>query len=215
MFNKDIYILGVGHNTIVTIDLAEACGYRIAGLYHYEKTRVGEYYFGHKIVGTNEDLFEKDLSDKNFAISVGNNIIRSELFNNLINKGGNIPNLIHPSAVVSKYSKFGRGLQVHALCVIDPDVIIGDDCMISDGSIVNHSVVMNNHCFVACNVVVGAYTKVNDFSFIGSGATLISGKACSIGYNSIIGAGAVVTKPVKDNIVVVGNPAKFFKRNGE
>lgn len=214
MFNKDIYILGVGHNTIVTIDLAEACGYRIAGLYHYEKTRVGEYYFGHKIVGTNEDLFEKDLSDKNFAISVGNNIIRSELFNNLINKGGNIPNLIHPSAVVSKYSKFGRGLQVHALCVIDPDVIIGDDCMISDGSIVNHSVVMNNHCFVACNVVVGAYTKVNDFSFIGSGATLISGKANSIGYNSIIGAGAVVTKPVEENIIVVGNPAKILKRNG-
>ena len=175
MFNKDFYILGVGHNTIVTIDLAEACGYRIAGLYHYEKTRVGEYYFGHKIVGTNEDLFEKDLSDKNFAISVGNNIIRSKLFNSLLNKGGNIPNLIHPSAVVSKYSKFGRGLQVHALCVIDPDVIIGDDCMISDGSIVNHSVVMNNHCFVACNVVVGAYTKVNDFSFIGYVATLISG----------------------------------------
>lgn len=214
MFNKDIYILGVGHNTIVTIDLAEACGYRIAGLYHYEKSRVGEYYFGHKIVGTNEDLFEKDLSDKNFAISVGNNIIRSELFNNLINKGGNIPNLIHPSAVVSKYSKFGRGLQVHALCVIDPDVIIGDDCMISDGSIVNHSVVMNNHCFVACNVVVGAYTKVNDFSFIGSGATLISGKVNSIGNNSIIGAGAVVTKTVDENIVVVGNPAKILKRNG-
>ena len=29
--NKEIYILGIGHNTSVYIDLAEACGYEIKG----------------------------------------------------------------------------------------------------------------------------------------------------------------------------------------
>ena len=33
---KDIYILGVGCNTVVYIDLVESCGYRVVGLYHYE-----------------------------------------------------------------------------------------------------------------------------------------------------------------------------------
>lgn len=54
---KDIYILGVGCNTVVYIDLVESCGYRVVGLYHYEEGRTGEIYFGHKIIGSNEELF--------------------------------------------------------------------------------------------------------------------------------------------------------------
>lgn len=39
---KDLYALGIGHNSPVFIDLALACGYSIAGLYHYNNTRTGE-----------------------------------------------------------------------------------------------------------------------------------------------------------------------------
>ena len=39
---KDIYVLGIGHNTPVFIDLAEICGYTIAGLYHYNDDRTGQ-----------------------------------------------------------------------------------------------------------------------------------------------------------------------------
>ena len=44
--DKTIYILGVGRNTIVTIDLAEACGFVVGGLYHYLDDRTGELLFG-------------------------------------------------------------------------------------------------------------------------------------------------------------------------
>lgn len=40
MINKDIYILGVGHNTGVYIDLAQSCGYNVKGLYHYNNERI-------------------------------------------------------------------------------------------------------------------------------------------------------------------------------
>lgn len=45
--NKEIYILGVGHNTSVYIDLAEACGYEIKGLYHYNGDRTGDIEHGY------------------------------------------------------------------------------------------------------------------------------------------------------------------------
>ena len=83
---KDIYILGVGCNTVVYIDLVESCGYRVVGLYHYEEGRTGEIYFGHKIIGSNEELFSLDLSGKQFAISVGDNKIRSSLYNKILYK---------------------------------------------------------------------------------------------------------------------------------
>ena len=51
---------------------------------------------------------------------------------------------------------------------------------------------------------------MEDYAFIGSGATIISGKVPIIGRNAIIGAGAVVTKPVQPGTVVAGNPAKII-----
>lgn len=44
---------------------------------------------------------------------------------------------------------------------------------------------------------------------IGSGAILLPG--VTVGTNSVVGAGAVVTKSVPNNVVVVGNPAKVVR----
>lgn len=35
-----------------------------------------------------------------------------------------------------------------------------------------------------------------------------------VGNNVVIGAGAVVTKNVPDNCIVVGNPARIIRRDG-
>lgn len=210
MQNKDIYILGVGHNTIVYIDLVESCGYNVAGLFHFEQGRTGENYFGHEIVGTNEELFLSDISGKLFAISVGNNQIRSELYSRILSLGGLVPTIIHPSAVVSKYAKIGNGVIVHANSVVSPDTEINENSVISSNDLITHGSRMGRHCFIASNVVLGAYTVMEDYAFIGSGATIISGKVPIIGRNAIIGAGAVVTKPVQPGTVVAGNPAKII-----
>lgn len=210
---NDIYILGVGHNTIVTIDLAESCGYHIAGLFHYQSTRIGEDYFGHTIIGSNEDLFQKDLSSMLFAISVGDNDVRASLYNQIVAKGGKVVTLIHPTAVVSKYAQIGNGVCIHALSVVSADTIIGNDCVISHNDLVTHGVRMGHHCFLASNIVLGANTVMDDFSFIGSGSTIISNKVGHLGAHSYVGAGAVVTKPVDGGYVVAGNPAKILKKN--
>lgn len=43
--------------------------------------------------------------------------------------------------------------------------------------------------------------------------SIIIGNIC-VGNNVVIGAGAVVTKDLPDNCVVVGNPARIIRRNG-
>ena len=209
--NKDIYILGIGHNTIVTIDLAETCGYNIAGLYHYLEDRTGEEYFGHKIIASNNTLFKQNLEGKNFAISVGNNDIRSELFSKIKERGGNLVTLIHPTAVVSKYSKINNGVHIYANSIIDPDTEIGEDTIISSKSSVLHGSIIGKHSFLAPDVVLGANTMVEDYAFIGLNATIISNKANLIGKHSVVGASAVVAKTVEENTLVVGMPAKEIK----
>ena len=208
---QDIYILGVGHNTIVYIDLVESCGYNVAGLYHYEKGRNGDTYFGHKIIGDNESLFSSNLSGKQFAISVGDNKIRSSLYQRVIECGGTVPTIIHPSAIVSKYAQVENGVIVHANSVVSPDVIIEENSVVNSNSLVAHSSKMGKHCFIASNAVLGAYVTMKDYAFVGFGAIIISGKVSYIGQYAIVGAGAVVVSSVEDNSVVVGNPARKIK----
>ena len=52
-------------------------------------------------------------------------------------------------------------------------------------------------------------TQVHEGASIGSGVTVICG--ITIGANARVGAGAVVTKNVPENSVVVGVPAKHSK----
>jgi acetyltransferase-like isoleucine patch superfamily enzyme len=58
---------------------------------------------------------------------------------------------------------------------------------------------------------------IEDNVYIGTGAIIHQGredKPIVIGKNSIIAAGSVVTKSVKENITVFGNPAiEFTKEN--
>ena len=52
---------------------------------------------------------------------------------------------------------------------------------------------------------------IGDNVVIGTHAQIIGN--VTIGNNSIVGAGAIVTHDVPDNVVVVGNPAKILKSN--
>ena len=59
--------------------------------------------------------------------------------------------------------------------------------------------------------VLGGNVKIKDFVTVGINATILPGLTVEEG--SFIGAGSVVTKNVKKNQIVAGNPAKFLKKN--
>ncbi|WP_150322079.1 acyltransferase, partial [Enterobacter hormaechei] len=52
-------------------------------------------------------------------------------------------------------------------------------------------------------------TLIKKGASVGANATILPG--ITIGYNSIIGAGSVVTKDIPDNVIVAGNPAKIIR----
>lgn len=212
MICKDIYILGVGHNTAVTIELAEACGYRVAGLYHYAPGRSGEVFCGIKILGTHDDILNTpSLKGTNFALSMGDNDIRANLFNKIKEKDGQIPTLIHPTCTVSRFSTIGEGTQLEAGCTVHANALIKENCNIQPHVLVCHNSIIQEHSFIAAKTVIGAYITVEHHAFIGMGAILISSKVHKIGHSATIGAGAVVTKDLPANCTAVGLPAKQIK----
>lgn len=211
---KQLYALGVGHNTPVFIDIAEQCGYDIVGLYHYNSQRTNEIDHGYKILGSFEDLFNSnDLAGKNFLLTMGDNNIRAELIERISSSGGNIPSLIHPTAVVSKFAEISDiGVYISAFTHIQADTFIDKGSVILSGVNISHTNKIGRYCLIAGGATVGAYTNVEDYVFIGQGALTISSKVKTIGTHSYIGARALLTKDVEPFSVMCGSPAKLLRK---
>jgi acetyltransferase-like isoleucine patch superfamily enzyme len=89
--------------------------------------------------------------------------------------------------------------------------VIGDSCILNTRASVDHESILGNGVHIGPGAVLCGLVQVDDFSFIGAGATVLP--RIKIGKNCIIGAGAIVTKDIMDNEIVIGNPARFSKNN--
>lgn len=204
---KQIYALGIGHNTPVMIDLAMSCGYEIAGLYHYDSSRTGSVDHGFKILGSFEDLFAQSLLGKSFLLTMGDNSIREELIQKILAKGGSVPTLIHPTAVISNFATVDEcGVYISPFTYVQADSYIGRGTILLSHVNISHTTHIGSCCFVAGGTHVGAYTKVEDYVFLGQGVLSISGKVKTIGHHAYIGAGSLITKDVPAGAKMVGRP---------
>lgn len=211
---SEIYILGIGRNSINILELAIDCGFTIGGLYHFDSSKTGEDYFGFQIKGSFDDILRTgNIKNKNFALSMGNVEIKASLYNEIKERGGVLPTLIHPSCFISRYAKIEEGVQLLPHCVVEGDSFIGYDTAITVNSVIAHSVHIGNHNLISGNVMIGAYCNIGNFTHIGQGSVVVSGKADKIGDHCILGAGSVLLTEMPDTTVFAGNPAKFLRYN--
>lgn len=111
-------------------------------------------------------------------------------------------------------ARIAHGVYIGPYCIIG-DVDIGEDTLIGSAvSIMNGS---SQHGIDRLDVPVrdqpGIYPKVTigKDTWIGDRAIVMA----DVGSHAVVGAGAVVTKPVPDFAIVVGNPARIVRFRAE
>lgn len=208
---KEIYALGIGHNTPVFIDLAEACGYKIAGLYHYNDTRIGEIDHGFEIIGSFDDLFAREsLEGMNFMLTMGDNEIRAEVLAKILALGGNVPSMIHSTAVVSRFATISPvGVYISPFVYVQADTVVNQNTILLSHVNISHTCTIGRNCFIAGSSTIGAYTSVEDNVFVGQGVMTISGKVETIGHHAFLAARSLITKSVPPHATAIGQPAKI------
>jgi acetyltransferase-like isoleucine patch superfamily enzyme len=142
----------------------------------------------------------------------------------------------HPLAVCES-ADVGSGTRIWAFAHVLPHARIGRNCNICDHVFIENDVVIGDDVTVKCGVQLWDATRIGNRVFIGPNATFTNDRfprskhypdaflqtvveddasiganttilpGLRIGRNSMVGAGAVVTKNVPPNSVVVGNPA--------
>jgi acetyltransferase-like isoleucine patch superfamily enzyme len=110
-----------------------------------------------------------------------------------------------------KFHSVGNNFHINPGCnVTDPALVrIGNNVGLSDCTLIGHDgvVALIELCYGKHLDSVG-YIDIKDNCFIGHGAIVMP--RVTIGPDSIVAAGAVVTKDVLPGTVVGGNPAKFI-----
>ncbi len=123
--------------------------------------------------------------------------------------------------VVLPGARIGRDCNICSHCFIENDVSIGNRATIKNGVQLWDGLRVGDDVFIGPNVTFTndkkprskqfppeyLKTQLEDGASIGGGATILPG--IKIGKNAMVGAGAVVTRSVPPNAIVVGNPARI------
>jgi acetyltransferase-like isoleucine patch superfamily enzyme len=106
------------------------------------------------------------------------------------------------------YINRNTSIDATTLIHIDSDVMIGPNCYITD-----HDHDYKNQdpsTKIGALPLDGQATYIHKNVWIGANVVVLKG--VTIGENSIIGAGSVVTKNISANVIAVGNPCRELKK---
>ena len=143
-----------------------------------------------------------------YVLGIGSNTVRLLCAENILFKGGELVNVIHPDACISTEISFGQGNFFARNCTVNPLVKIGNFCILNTGCVVEHDCVLEDAVHVAPGAVLLGNVHVGKESFIGANSVIKQG--VKIGKNVIVGAGTVVLVDIEDGKTVVGNPGRIL-----
>ena len=123
--------------------------------------------------------------------------------------------------VVLKSAKIGIDCNICSHCLIEDDVVLGDRVTVKSGVQLWDGLRVGDDVFIGPNATFTndnfprsrqkpenfANTIIQNGASIGAGAVILPG--VTIGHRAMVGAGAVVTRSVPPNAMVLGNPARI------
>ena len=199
-------LIGYSGHSYVINGILHTLGIKTTGYCDSEEKKNNPFllrYFGKELSETGI----KVLTQNDFFISTGNNVIRRNIFDNLAIRNLLPINVIHPSSVVDYSVEIARhGVMISANSTINALAHVGTGAICNTYSIIEHECQIGDFAHIGPGAVLCGNVHVGENSFIGAKSVVREG--IKIGKNVIIGAGSVVVKDIPDNSKVAGNPAR-------
>jgi sugar O-acyltransferase (sialic acid O-acetyltransferase NeuD family) len=208
-----IVIVGAGgHGRVISDILSNLPDFDTVGFIDDDPAVCGTKINGRPVLGKSSDAASlKERFDISAAvIAIGDNKIRSTIFERFLKAGFSMPCIVHPKAIVSSGAMLGKGVVVMPGAIINIGSVIGDDVCINTAATVDHDCKISDHSHIFPGANITGGVCVGRFSYIGTNAAV--NPNISIGENVMIGTGAAVVSDIPDGVVAVGVPAKIIKK---
>lgn len=162
------------------------------------------YGYEQPIISSVEDFQPK--KDEVLVMGISNPKDKLRIAKLLESRGATFINLIHPSAIIGKNVKLGKGCVVCPYVVITCDADIGDFVLLNIGVTVGHDVLIDDGCTINAHSDITGYVQLGRGVFLGSHASITPN--VKVNAYARVGAGSVVVKQVGSENTVFGVPAK-------
>lgn len=201
---------GLGRETLLLIHQLGVSNWRLKGFYD-DGIAPGTIIDGFPILGTIADLQCSTIA-LDVVVSIADGKIRSGIVSFLTNPRLTFPSFVHPKAQLGseQYNRLGRGCIITSGVILTTGITIEDFVIINLLSSIGHDVVLKSFSSIMPHCSISGNVKIGERSFIGTQATILQG--LNIGDDVVIGAGAVITKDVDQNSVMIGVPGRSFIR---
>ncbi len=211
-----VAIFGTSGFAYEASEVAIACGY--GDVVHIAKAQLeNDPHFPQRLESEVKQLREEGFG---FAIGIANGNTRRHI----ASRYADLPylNLIHPSAVlavgVRESIEKSRGIVVSAGVVFTTGVTLKDFVAIHANSFIGHESELGHYSSVMPGANICGNVVLGTCSYIGAGATVLPGSRedkMHVGERAVVGAGAVVTRNIPNDVTVVGIPASEMSVLGE
>lgn len=145
------------------------------------------------------------------SIAIGEPFFRKQIYDIVIGKGYRLATLIHPSIYIPDSTEIQEGATINELSFISCNVKIGSNVYIQPQTLIGHDCIVKDHSVISPCASLAGGCHVGECVFVGMGATVR--EKVQIGSWSIVGMGSVVGNNLPDEVIALGNPARIFKKN--
>jgi sugar O-acyltransferase (sialic acid O-acetyltransferase NeuD family) len=144
------------------------------------------------------------------ALGIGNPATKEKIINRLSNSNIDFPTLIHPTVLLSQDEiSIGEGTIICAGNILTCNIKIEKFVTLNLMCTVGHDSIIEDYASFMPSVNISGEVVVHKAVYVGTGAKIIN--QLQIGKNTIVGAGAIVSKSLPENCTAVGIPAKPIK----
>jgi sugar O-acyltransferase (sialic acid O-acetyltransferase NeuD family) len=159
-----------------------------------------------KVVLPFERYLEDEFADCEFYVALGylNLALKRSVVRRLKARKRKMPALIHPSAYVHPSADIGLA------CAVYPRVVIGPNCAIKDGALLNSAVVLAHDdvigevTYLSPSVTASGFCRIGAECFVGTGTVFAND--VTVGARCRIGIGSVITQSLRNDSHGIGNP---------
>lgn len=204
--SKQLIVIGAGGHSVVILDLLRALGevpFAVVPVEAISTRPEGSLgLVGDLLIDRFREVF----------IAIGDNWSRWNLAERILRQfpGVTFRTLIHPKAFVSPSAEIGPGSAILGRAWVGPESRLGMHVLINTGAIVEHHCKVGDFSSLGPGAIMGGRAALGCRSALGLGSSFLESR--SIGDDSVVGAGAVVTRDIPDSVVAHGSPARVRRQ---